>query len=88
MHCWLLENKFVYKSVVHCVYTKQLEGKMIVSLVWVDDIIVPASDMVLLSEIKEMLQGSFPMKDRVDCLISWVLNKVKNSKDEPEKILP
>ena len=44
--------------------------------------------VVLLSEIKEMLQGSFPMKDRVDCLISWVLNKVKSSKDEPEKILP
>lgn len=44
--------------------------------------------MVLLSEIKEMLQGSFPTKDPVDCLISWVLNKVKDFKDEPENILP
>lgn len=51
---------------IHCVYTKQLEGKMVILLVWVYDIIVPASDMVLLSEIKEMLQGSFPMKDLVD----------------------
>lgn len=30
---------------------------MVVLLVWVDDIIVPASDIVLLSEIKEMLKG-------------------------------
>lgn len=81
MHCWV-------SGVVHCVYTKQLESKMVVLLVWVDDIIVPASDMVLLSEIKEMLQGNFPMKDPVDCLISWVLNKVKDFKDEPKNILP
>ena len=47
----------------HCVYTKQLEGEMIVVLVWVDDIIVPPGDMVLLSEVKEMLQGIFHMKN-------------------------
>ena len=32
-------------------------------LVWVDDIIIAASDMVLLSKTKEMLNKSFHMKD-------------------------
>ena len=36
---------------------------MVVILVWVDDIIIAASDMVLMSEAKQMLQERFRMKD-------------------------
>ena len=72
MHCWL-------SGVVHCVYTKQLESKMVVSLVWVEDIIVPASDMVLLSEIKEMLQGR---PGRLS-YFRGIEQGIKDFKDEP-----
>jgi len=36
---------------------------MVVILVWVDDMIVAASDMVLMSKAKQMLQERFRMKD-------------------------
>jgi len=40
----------VQSPVDRFVYTKQFEGKSIVLLVWVDDVIVKASDIVLFSE--------------------------------------
>jgi len=44
-------------------YNKQFDSKMVVILVWVDVIIIAASDMVLTSEAKQMLQERCHMKD-------------------------
>ena len=63
LHCFLLDNKFVQTPVDNCMYSKQFESKMLVILVWVDDIIIAASGMVLISEAKQMLQKRLRMKD-------------------------
>ena len=63
LHCFLLDNQFVQSPIDNCMYTKQFGSKMVVILVWVDDIIIAASDMVLMSEAKQMLQERFRMKD-------------------------
>ena len=63
LHCFLLENDFVQSPVDNCVYTKQVGSGLVAMLVWVDDIIIAASDMVLLSKTKEMLNKRFHMKD-------------------------
>ena len=63
LHCFLLDNQFVQSPVDNCMYTKQLRSKMVVILVWVEDIIIAVSDMVLMSEVKQMLQERFCMKD-------------------------
>ena len=63
LHCFLLDNQFIQNPVDDCVYIKQSGSKMVVMLVWVDDIIIAASDMVLMSETKQMLKERFRMKD-------------------------
>ena len=63
LHCFLLENDFVQSPVDNCVYTKEVGSGLVAMLVWVDDIIIAASDMVLMSEAKGMLKERFHMKD-------------------------
>lgn len=63
LHCFLLENNFVQSPVDNCVYTKQVGGGLVTMLVWVDDILIAASNMVLMSETKGMLNERFHMKD-------------------------
>ena len=63
LHCFLLDNQFVQSPVDNCMYTKQFGGKLVVILVWVDNIIIAASDIVLMSEAKQMFQERFRMKD-------------------------
>ena len=63
LHCFLLDNQFVQSPVDNCIYTKHCGSKMVVLLVCVEDIIIAASDIVLMSEAKQMLQERFRMKD-------------------------
>ena len=51
---------------------------MVVILVWVDDIIIAASDMALMSETKQMLQERFRMKNlgRLYFFLGIDLNRV------------
>jgi len=63
LHSYLLENNFVQSSVDHCVYTKQVENEMIMILVWVDDMIIAASNESLMCDVKQMLKVKFNMKD-------------------------
>ena len=51
-----MENDFVQSPGDHCVYTKQIGSKLVI---WVDDIIVAASDMELMHDTKRMLQEKF-----------------------------
>ena len=63
LHNYLVENNFVQNEVDHCLYVKQVNGKMIIILVWVDDLIIAASSDSLVSDIKRMLEDRFHMKD-------------------------
>ena len=63
LHSYLVENHFVRSDVDNCVYVKQIEDKMIVLVIWVDDLIIGASNDLLLCETKNMLKEKFKMKD-------------------------
>ena len=63
LNCFLLENDFVQSPVDNCVNIKQDDSGLVAVLVWVDDIIIVTSDMMLMSEAKRMLKEKFHMKD-------------------------
>ena len=63
LHSYLLENGYVQNPTEHCMYIKQIGTKIIILLIWVDDIIIAASNDKLLNEAKTMLQTKFSMKD-------------------------
>ena len=63
LHNYLLENNFVQISVDNCVYMKDVDKKIVYLLIWVDDIIITASENRIMNEIKLMLQERFRMKD-------------------------
>ena len=63
LHECLLANDFVQSSVDHCIYIKHVGNEMVAVLVWVDDLIIAASNDQLLNEVKEMFNSKFHMKD-------------------------
>ena len=63
LHNFLSENNFIQSDVDNCVYVKQIDDKMIVIVIWVDDLIIGASNDLLLCETKNMLKERFKMKD-------------------------
>jgi len=50
-------------DVDNCVYVKHIDDKMIVIVIWVDDLIIGASNDLPLWETKKMLKDRFKMKD-------------------------
>ena len=71
LHTFFIDHGFTQSQVDTCVYCKSVDGQMLVVLVWVDDIIVAASNDLLLCEIKNLLKSTFKMKDFGQ--ISWFL---------------
>ncbi|KAG7479129.1 Retrovirus-related Pol poly from transposon TNT 1-94 [Solea senegalensis] len=63
LHDHLTENGFVQNDADHCVYNRESENEKVILLVWVDDLIIAASNNTLLSDVKEMLKRRFKMKD-------------------------
>ena len=63
LNSFLLENGFVQSPVDNCVYIKHVGSGFLAMLVWVDDIIIAASNMLLMSEAKRMLNERFHMND-------------------------
>lgn len=64
LHNCLLENNFIQSSVDHCVYMKEVGSKMVFMLIWVDDVIIAASESEIMIETKQMLQERFRLKDQ------------------------
>ena len=60
---YLLTNGYESNPVDPCVYTKQFVNGIVVILIWVDDLIIGASDEHLLCDVKQMLNAKFKMKD-------------------------
>ena len=72
LHNFLTEKGFKRSEVDHCLYLKKCNDDCIVYvLVWVDDIIVSASNMQLMSETKSLLHKRFKMVDMGQ--LSWFL---------------
>lgn len=63
LHEFLIENEFVQSQADHCIDTKLSDKEKVILLVWVDDIVVAASDETCLREVKEKLKSKFKMKD-------------------------
>ena len=63
LHDCLTENGFTQNQADNCVYSQESkEGKVII-IVWVDDLIIAASDEGKLKKVKGMLAEQFKMKD-------------------------
>ena len=64
LHNYLCEEKFVQSAADSCVYThnSETEGRVII-IVWVDDLIISATNLPLLKRVKGALSNKFKMKD-------------------------
>ena len=60
---FLCNNKFTRSMTDNCLYTYFENGKSILIVVWVDDLIICASDIGLMNLIKQKLNDNFKMKD-------------------------
>ena len=63
LHTYLVENNFVQNQSDTCVYTMSNDNETIYILVWVDDLIIAASNEEALSRTKKVLANRFKMKD-------------------------
>ena len=71
LHTFLIENGFTQSVVDTCVYSKIADQNIVIILVWVDDIIIAASNDFVLCEIKNLMKNRFNMKDLGQ--LSWFL---------------
>lgn len=63
LHECLTDDNFTQNPADHCVYSKESkEGKVIIAI-WVDDLIIAASNTKILEKVKNMLSTTFKMKD-------------------------
>ncbi|KAJ8381057.1 hypothetical protein SKAU_G00018350 [Synaphobranchus kaupii] len=63
LHDCLIENQFTQNPADHCVYAKETESGKVIMIIWVDDLIIAASNETVLKDVKEMLSAKFKMKD-------------------------
>ena len=68
---YLQNSGFTQSDADPCVYTKFCDGYKIIVLIWVDDILIAASNELVLNEVKNVFQSRFKMRD-LD-LLSWFL---------------
>ena len=64
LHTCLVDDYFIQNPTDHCVYSKDSReaGKVII-VIWVDDLIIAASNRESLKAVKSMLSTRFKMKD-------------------------
>ena len=63
LHTCLTENGFVQNPADHCVYSRETHDEKVMLIVWVDDLILAASNYNVLNRVKGMLTERFKMKD-------------------------
>ena len=63
LHDYLSDNLFTQNPADHCVYTKDTEDQKVIIVIWVDDLVIAASDDNVMMNVKEMLTAKFKMKD-------------------------
>lgn len=63
LHSFLISNNFVQSMSDNCVYTKHSNNCKIILIIWVDDIIIAASNLESVICVKKALSDQFKMKD-------------------------
>ena len=63
LHTCLVENGFVQNPADYCVYAREKHDEKVMLIVWVDDLIIAASNQSVLNSVKLMLTERFQMKD-------------------------
>ena len=63
LHEHLSKIHFVQNEADNCVYTRETKHDKVIMVIWVDDLIIAASDENALKSVKEMLASRFQMKD-------------------------
>lgn len=63
LHNFLLDHSFVQSYADSCVYTKTEINARVVIIIWVDDILIAANCEAVLTEVKNILNNRFKMKD-------------------------
>lgn len=63
LHECLTENGFKQNPADHCVYAKETKQGKVIVIIWVDDLIIAASNEDVMRDGKEMLSERFKMKD-------------------------
>lgn len=63
LHDFLVSLGFVQSFCDHCVYTRHRSDSCAIIIVWVDDLIISASDMNTVNDVKCSLSQKFKMKD-------------------------
>lgn len=63
LHEYLTKIHFVQNQADNCVYIRETKHAKVIMVIWVDDLIIAASDGNALKSVKEMLASRFQMKD-------------------------
>ena len=63
LHDYLIELQYVQSLCDNCVYTKHNHDDKVIIIVWVDDLIIAASNNHVLNDIKHALCSKFKMSD-------------------------
>ena len=63
LHEHLERCSFIRNPADHCVYKKQVGDKIIIVVVWVDDLVIASDSMKLMEEFKTSMKSQFRMKD-------------------------
>ena len=71
LHKFFTSYKFTQAKCDACVYMQSRGSGVILVLIWVDDMVISASSLILMSKIKDLLKQTFRMKDMGE--ISWFL---------------
>lgn len=63
LHACLIRDGFTQNPADHCLYTKEKHDEKVILIIWVDDLIIAASNESVLTNVKTMLTEKFKMKD-------------------------
>ena len=71
LHDYLTNEKFTQSLADPCLYVRKTNNRCVIIIVWVDDIIIAATDSDLMAEVKESFSKRFKMKDLGE--LKWFL---------------
>ena len=71
LHNFLIKQCFNQSLADPCVYTSNVGNECAIIIIWVNDLIISASNEILLQNVKDSLGEKFKMKDLG--VLSWFL---------------
>ena len=62
LHQFFIDNNFIQSPVDPCIYFCRCKQELVIALIWVDDILLAANSVDVLSKSKSLLKDTFKMK--------------------------